>query len=113
MLTKENLIDGAYVVVEKSDVKDKPTKATVARVIEAAFNTITDALERGDVVLLPVIGRLTVRHRKATKAKNPQTKEVIEIPAKMVVRFSASGKLKEKVNATKTHVRMCPVHGEV
>ena len=101
MLTKENLIDGAYAVIEKSDVKDKPTKATVARVIDAAFNKIADTLASGDVVLLPVIGRLTVRHRKATKAKNPQTKEVIEIPAKRVVRFSASGVLKERVNRQK------------
>lgn len=104
MFTKENLIDGAHATIEKSDVKDKPTKATVGRVIDAAFDAVMAALERGDVVLLPAVGRLTVRLRKATKATNPKTKEVIEIPAKKVVRFSSSGKLKEKINKQKIAV---------
>lgn len=104
MFTKENLIDGAHAAIEKSDVKDKPTKATVGRAIDAAFDEILKALERGDVVLLPAVGRLTVRLRKATKATNPKTKEVIEVPAKKVVRFSASGKLKEKINKQKIAV---------
>ena len=104
MFTKENLIDGAHAKIEKSDVKDKPTKATVGRVVDAAFDLVMAALERGDVVLLPSVGRLTVRLRKATKAKHPKTKEVLEVPAKKVVRFSASGELKQKINKQKIAV---------
>lgn len=101
MLTKEKLIDEAHAAIEKSDVKDKPTKATVKRVIDAAFGLISGALERGTPAFLPDVGRLTVRTRKATKGRNPQTKEVIEIPSKRVVRLSVGAKLKGRLNKAK------------
>lgn len=101
MLTKERLIDEAHAAIEKSDVKDKPTKATVKRVIDAAFDLIAGSLERGVPAFLPDVGRLSVKTRKATKGRNPQTKEVIEIPSKRVVRLSVGSELKGRLNKAK------------
>lgn len=101
MLTKEKLIDTTYAAIAASAVKDKPTKATVERVIDAAFKEIVATLGRGVPAFLPGVGRLSVRSRKATKARNPRTGDILEVPAKKVVRLSAGKTLKEKINPAK------------
>jgi DNA-binding protein HU-beta len=102
MMTKENMIDAAHESIIQSDVKNKPNKATVERVIDAAFKAIAASLGAGETVLLPGLGRLAVVDRKATRARNPRTGDFIQIPARRAVRFSAGTKVKESVNGPKT-----------
>ena len=66
-------------------------------VIDAAFDEIASALERGERFMIPGFGSFSVVERKERKGRNPQTGEEILIPAKKAVKFSPAKALKEKV----------------
>lgn len=46
---------------------------------------------------VPGIGKLVLQQRKARKGRNPQTGEVIKIPAKKVVKFRVAKACKDAV----------------
>lgn len=73
------------------------TKKAAALAVDATFNAIRDALAAGKSVRLIGFGTFAVRKRAARKGRNPQTKAVINIPAKKVPVFRPSSQLKEKV----------------
>jgi DNA-binding protein HU-beta len=50
---------------------------------------------------VPGIGKLVLQQRKARKGRNPQTGEVIKIPAKKVVKFRVAKACKDAVLPTK------------
>lgn len=58
---------------------------------------LTDALKKGYKVPLLGIGKLYVRRSKARTGRNPATGEVIQIPARKRVRFTAAKSLKDAV----------------
>lgn len=68
---------------------------------EAALTAITDAvaaaLQAGDKVQLVGFGSFEVKERAARTARNPQTKETIEIPASKAPVFKAGKALKDAV----------------
>ena len=73
-------------------------KATVKKVVDATFNVIADVLNWDGKVQLVGLGSFYVTTRKARKGRNPRTGEVIEIPARKVVRFRAGKQLTDLVN---------------
>jgi DNA-binding protein HU-beta len=75
-------------------------KALCEKVLTAALREIHDALGRGEKVQWLEFGTWSIKERAARPGRNPQTKELIEIPAKQVVKFSPSKSLAEKVAAT-------------
>jgi len=58
---------------------------------------IRDSLRRGYKIPLLGLGKLYVRQSKARQGRNPQTGEVVQIPARKRVRFTAAKALKEAV----------------
>jgi DNA-binding protein HU-beta len=89
-VTKQELVDA---VAENADL----TKVSAARAIDAVFEAITGALAKGDTVSLLGFGSFKVRARAARKGLNPQTKQVIDIPASNAPAFTAGKKLKDAV----------------
>jgi len=82
------------VVAEKTQLPKKQVKA----VVDAVFEAVGEALEKGEEVkILPDFGVFKVAKRKARTGRNPQTGKKIKIPAKKVVRFKAAKRLKERV----------------
>lgn len=77
------------------------SKAQADRAIDSVLGGITDSLRKGERVTLVGFGTFGVSQRKARKGRNPQTNEMIKIPATKSVRFSAGKKLKEVVNKRK------------
>jgi DNA-binding protein HU-beta len=73
------------------------TKKQAGEAVEAVLEAITDALSKGDSVLLTGFGRFEVRQRAARVGINPQTKEKINLPATKVPAFKAGKGLKEAV----------------
>mgnify|MGYP002513841155 CR=1 FL=1 len=72
-------------------------KKDAERCINAAIDTITAALVRGEKVQLSGFGSFEVKDREARVGRNPHTKESIEIPATKVPVFKASKALRDTV----------------
>ena len=73
------------------------TKKDTERVLNAAFDAMTAALENGEKVQLSGFGTFEVKEREARIGRNPHTKEAIEIPATKVPVFKPSKALKDTV----------------
>ena len=73
------------------------SKKDSEKAVNAAFDTITEALAAGDKVQLVGFGAFEVKERGARIGRNPKTKEEIEIPASRVASFKVGKALKEAV----------------
>jgi len=89
-MNKTELIDR---VAKKSALKKKDVKA----VVDIVFDTISEALAKGDKVQLVGFGSFEVRKAAERRGVNPQTKKPIKIPARKVPKFRPGKALKEKV----------------
>ena len=81
-------------VAEKTGLSKKDSE----KAVNAAFDTITEALAAGDKVQLVGFGAFEVKERGARIGRNPKTKEEIEIPATRVPVFKAGKVLKDAVS---------------
>ena len=71
------------------------TKKDAERVLNAAIDTVTAALRRGDKVLLTGFGSLEVKARQERVGRNPHTRQAVQIPATRVPVFKPSENLKK------------------
>jgi len=69
--------------------------------VEGLLDKITEVLKSGDKVALTPFGQFRIRDRAARVARNPQTGEPVNVPAKRVLKFTAGRTLKEAVGAPK------------
>ena len=77
--------------------KTKMTQTAVDSVISVALDTIVDAVAAGDKVTLTGFGSFEKRTRAARQGRNPQTGQVIEIPAGNAPAFTAGKAFKDSV----------------
>ncbi len=73
----------------------------VIELVEAILDRITQVLKSGDKVQLTPFGQFKIRDRAARVARNPQTGEPVNVPAKRVLKFIAGRSLKEAVGTAK------------
>ncbi|MDK2125291.1 HU family DNA-binding protein [Parachitinimonas caeni] len=92
MRTKKELID---TLAERTS----HTKDSVETLIDALGEAVQAALAQGNEVVLPGVGKLTVKERAAKAGRNPKTGEAITIAARKVPAFSAAKALKDAVDA--------------
>jgi DNA-binding protein HU-beta len=90
-VNKSELID---TIAESAEV----SKASAGRAVDAFVHAVTDALKKGDQVVLVGFGTFSVRNRAARSGRNPKTGEPIEIKAAKVPSFKAGKALKDAVN---------------
>jgi integration host factor subunit alpha len=67
-------------------------------ITEFLLELIKSSLESGNDVLVSGFGKFCVKAKKERKGRNPATGEDAILPARRVVTFKCSGKLREKVN---------------
>ena len=79
-MNKNGLIEAA---AKKSEVK----KANAAKVIDAAIDAIVEAVKKGEGLQLIGFASFALAERPARKAKNPRTGEIVNVPAKKVVKI--------------------------
>ncbi|UAW65006.1 integration host factor subunit alpha [Mycoavidus sp. HKI] len=72
-------------------------KREAKEMVDAFFELIGDALERGESVKLSGFGNFQLRDKSQRPGRNLRTGETIPIAARRVVTFHASQKLKELV----------------
>lgn len=77
---------------------DVPSKAAAARVVDTCLAIIEEQLVAGGNVRFVGFGTFDKVVREARMMKNPQTKEMMQVPSKNAVRFSASKSLKDAIN---------------
>jgi len=70
-------------------------KAQAGRLIDFIHDKITNTLKSGDSVTFVGFGTYTKTNRAARQGRNPQTGEMMQIPASVTVKFKAGKKLKE------------------
>ena len=73
------------------------SKVAAGRALDTAIATITDAVAKGDTVMLVGFGSFKPAARSAREGKNPKTGEVLKIAATMVPKFSAGAAFKAAV----------------
>lgn len=89
-MNKSELIS---VVAEKSGLTKKDTE----KVVNAVFESISEALANGDKVQVIGFGTFDVRERKEREGRNPATGAAIKIPASKVPVFKAGKALKDNI----------------
>ena len=65
---------------------------------ESLLEIMKSAMESGDDVLVSGFGKFFVKAKAERRGRNPATGEEAIIPARRVVTFKCSGKLREKIN---------------
>jgi integration host factor subunit alpha len=100
-LSRENALD--RVTLTKAELADLMfdqvglNKREAKDMVEAFFEEIRKALERGETVKLSGFGNFSLREKPQRPGRNPKTGEEIPISARRVVTFHASQKLKNMV----------------
>ncbi|MBW7960482.1 hypothetical protein B6D29_04940 [Microgenomates bacterium UTCPR1] len=89
-MTKADLVAQ---VAKKANLTAKAAKDAVSVV----FSTMTEAMKRGEKVVVTGFGTFMVRKRAARKGRNPQTGAEIQIPATKTPGFTAGKSLKRLV----------------
>lgn len=88
-------------LIEKIASSAQVSKTDASRLFNAMVETVTESLSKGEAVTIVGFGTFKVTNRAARSGRNPQTGEVIEIPAQNSPRFSAGKQLKEACNRDK------------
>ena len=91
-LTKAELVDllVGKVGLNKREARD---------MVDAFFEEISAALEKGNGVKLSNFGNFDLREKLQRPGRNPKTGELVPISARRVVTFHASAKLKTAVES--------------
>lgn len=90
-MNKTQLIDA---IAAKSNLSKVDSK----KALDAFMQTTQEVLKQGDKISLVGFGTFEVTKRAARKGRNPQKpSQVINIPAKNVVKFSVGSELKNSV----------------
>lgn len=73
-------------LAEKANV----SKAAATTMLDEFQAAIIESVTKGENVVLQGFGTFSVTNRSARKAVNPNTKEVIEIPARKAIKFKVA-----------------------
>jgi integration host factor subunit beta len=87
----------AELVEEVSKVSDL-TKKHSEVIVETVFQSIIEALQRGEKIELRGFGSFRLRQRESRKGRNPKTGERVDVPPKRVPYFKPGKELKDLIN---------------
>src|SRR5437868_695429 len=90
-MTKSELVD---VVSKRQDL----ARGTAERVVNVVFDTIRDALLRGDRVEIRGFGSFKARHYQGYTGRNPRTGTPITVSPKVLPVFKVGKELRVRVN---------------
>ena len=91
VLTKAQLI-------ERIQSNNDLTKKQSTDIVESTIDIIKNTLASGKDVLISGFGKFRVKDKAERKGRNPATGEDQMLPARKVVTFKCSGKLRKKIN---------------
>ncbi|OGW37359.1 MAG: integration host factor subunit beta [Nitrospirae bacterium RBG_13_39_12] len=88
------------VLIEKvSDKVSILTRKQTEIVVETVFDSMKEALVKGEKIEIRGFGNFKLKNRRPRKARNPKTGEKVDVPEKRVLHFKAGKGLKEAINS--------------
>ena len=96
--SKEGAMTKAQLIDEVARVADLSRKHAEL-IIDIFFQSIVNALERGEKIELRGFGSFRIRQRNARQGRNPKTGETVSVPAKRIPYFKPGRELKELLNS--------------
>ena len=91
--------------MNKSDLilkilESEPTliKKDASKIVNVFFDTISEAISKGERVELRGFGVFDVKEREARIARNPKNGEAVAVPAKKVPFFRMGKDMKDRIN---------------
>ncbi len=91
-MTKSELVER---IVEANKLL---TRKESEMVVNLVFDSMSEALQKGEKVEIRGFGSFTIRNRDAREARNPKSGEIVRIPAKRTPFFKTGKELRERVN---------------
>ena len=85
-------------LIEAIAARGELTKARAEMVVNCVFDSMTEALQRGEGIEIRGFGSFTVRPYKPYDGRNPRTGQPVPVPAKRLPFFKVGKELKELVN---------------
>ena len=88
------------VLIEK--ISEKVGGLTIKQteiVVETVFDTMKEALVKGDKIEIRGFGNFRLKNRRPRIARNPKTGEKVEVAGKRVLHFKAGKGLREAMNS--------------
>ncbi len=73
------------------------TKVQAELAVETVIESIVNGLKKGDEVSIAGLGIFAAKQRKARKARNPRTGEMVDVPTMRVPKFRAAKAFKDAV----------------
>jgi integration host factor subunit beta len=74
------------------------TRKDMSVVVDTVFESLAQALMRGEAVELRGLGRLKIKKRQPMKGRNPLTGTVVNVPARRVPHFKPAESLIDRIN---------------
>ena len=87
------------IIAEKIQENLNLSRTTTYDVMEEFLEIIKETIESGEDIMISGFGKFCVNEKKARKGRNPATDEEMMLPARRVVTFKCSGKLRDQINA--------------
>ena len=81
-------------LVEEVAQETNLTKTKARQAVDALLESLSKELSSGSKVTLTGFGTFQIKEQKSKKGRNPQTGEVMTIPAKNVVKFNPGKSLR-------------------
>ena len=76
-------------------------KKDASKIVNVFFDTLSEAISKGERVELRGFGVFDVKEREARIARNPKNGEAVAVPAKKVPFFRMGKDMKDRINKNK------------
>ena len=91
-MTKRDLIDEVVKLFPRFSRRDAEV------IVNEVFESLTQALVRGERIEIRGFGSFVVKHRQAREGRNPKTGELVSVAAKRLPFFKVGKELKLRVD---------------
>ena len=87
------------IIAEKIQDSLDLSRTDTYNVMEDFLEIIKSTIADGEDIMISGFGKFCVNEKKARKGRNPATDEEMILPARKVVTFKCSGKLRDMINS--------------
>ncbi|MFH2093180.1 MAG: integration host factor subunit alpha [Pseudomonadota bacterium] len=87
------------IIAEKIQETLNLSRTETYEVIEQFLEIMKQTIESGEDLMISGFGKFCINEKEARKGRNPATDQEMTLPARRVVTFKCSGKLRDQINS--------------